>query len=414
MDCSTRNGRTQSVEHRLTHYLAPHGRTVMAVRNPDRLARLDIDTGEWIELPPAAGAMYGKDAEKLFSPHDWPGLSEEGRTFAYAAGVPETKSFVVQLWDVRKRTATEISLERRGFSPVFTPDGRTLAVWVDGGNQASSYVLILDMPTGREIGHMITPPAALSRLKFSPDGQTLAASGFGPPPQTMPSYAWVQLSGCCFAQIDQRNTRRKVRRLDSRRPTPVLEGRSASLLDGRTGAKVSDWNPPGLSGKRFFRGTFARGSIAIVESVQTSALRVTAINRLAAGGVISYEHFRDYQKSLHLYDSHTGDEKEVIWIQGQDDFSLSPDGQTLATLQFTGHIDRKANIYVWDLPPRTPGGIVLGLMIGEVALAIAWTAWRRRRGQDRPNRCGRGPTAHSMTASSAEFFSAPKARPWIS
>jgi hypothetical protein len=36
---------------------------------------------------------------------------------------------------------------------------------------------------------------------------------------------------------------------------------------------------------------------------------------------------------------------------------------------------------LWDIPPRTPGGIVLGLMIVEVALLITWTARRLPRRQ---------------------------------
>ena len=59
---------------------------------------------------------------------------------------------------------------------------------------------------------------------------------------------------------------------------------------------------------------------------------------------------------------------------------LSPDGQTLA-------VSACGAIFVWDIPPRTPGGIVLGLMIVEVSLLILWTAWRRRISspRDRPD-----------------------------
>jgi hypothetical protein len=54
---------------------------------------------------------------------------------------------------------------------------------------------------------------------------------------------------------------------------------------------------------------------------------------------------------------------------------ISPDGDLLAVQSFgyDGMID------LYDLPPHTPGGIILALMIAEVSLLIAWTAWRRRR-----------------------------------
>jgi hypothetical protein len=51
---------------------------------------------------------------------------------------------------------------------------------------------------------------------------------------------------------------------------------------------------------------------------------------------------------------------------------LSADGRTLA-------VSALGTISIWDIPPRKPGGIVLGLMMVEVVLAIVWTAWRRRR-----------------------------------
>jgi hypothetical protein len=55
--------------------------------------------------------------------------------------------------------------------------------------------------------------------------------------------------------------------------------------------------------------------------------------------------------------------------------SVSPDGKMLLTRDF----DKTVEYEFWDLPPRKPTGIVLGLMIVEVIVAIAWTNWRRRR-----------------------------------
>jgi hypothetical protein len=55
-----------------------------------------------------------------------------------------------------------------------------------------------------------------------------------------------------------------------------------------------------------------------------------------------------------------------------DMIALSPDGRTAAVLN-------NDVITVWDLPLRKPGGIVLGLVIVEVGLLVAWTASRQRR-----------------------------------
>ena len=53
---------------------------------------------------------------------------------------------------------------------------------------------------------------------------------------------------------------------------------------------------------------------------------------------------------------------------------ISRDGKYFAV----GSPDGKA-VDIYDLPRKNPGGIVLGLMIAEVALAILWTVGRRRR-----------------------------------
>jgi WD40 repeat protein len=168
-------------------HLNPHGRMVVAEdTNRDCLVLLGIESGNRTELPNIGRAMYDKDADKLFWLRDCSGFSPDGRTFAFAAGVPESKSFVVRIWDIANQTASEIPLERRGFSPTFAPDGHTLAVWIDGQDQAPSYVLLVDTTTKREIGRLATPPAFLIHLSFSPDGQTLAVSGIDPPGATPP------------------------------------------------------------------------------------------------------------------------------------------------------------------------------------------------------------------------------------
>ena len=59
------------------------------------------------------------------------------------------------------------------------------------------------------------------------------------------------------------------------------------------------------------------------------------------------------------------------WMGG---CSVSRDGKYFAV----GSLDGKT-VDVYDLPQRTPGGVILALMIAEVGLALGWTAWRRRR-----------------------------------
>ena len=174
---------------------------------------------------------------------------------------------------------------------------------------------------------------------------------------------------------------RRIRQVDRRRrETPggsdwsaagrLLASRETGLnaYDGHSGAEVVGWNAADLKGWRYFRGTSANGKVAIVSSAHSPpAWR----NWLVSKRILSYEHFEDFQLAFHLYVADTGRERSTVWTKNSQRFSLSPDGTTLATLEFDNPFDIEGKIYLWDIPPRTPGGIVLGLMIGEVGLLIA-------------------------------------------
>jgi hypothetical protein len=74
-------------------------------------------------------------------------------------------------------------------------------------------------------------------------------------------------------------------------------------------------------------------------------------------------------------DTRTGRDRAFVWA-GPVNHGLpmvSPDGRTIAGFDHTGW-----GVCLWDVPPLTPGGIVLLLMIAEVGVMIAWTARRRR------------------------------------
>ena len=77
-------------------------------------------------------------------------------------------------------------------------------------------------------------------------------------------------------------------------------------------------------------------------------------------------------------DACSGEEMLTVGVLSYTSLDLSADGRMLAV------IDRQGTVRVWDIPPKRPGGIVLGLMIAEVGLLIAWTAWR---GRIRRRRC---------------------------
>jgi hypothetical protein len=74
-----------------------------------------------------------------------------------------------------------------------------------------------------------------------------------------------------------------------------------------------------------------------------------------------------------LFDAHSGEAVACVkdWSPMQA-VHVTEDGRTLVVSSF-------GKIHVWDIPPKTAHGIVLGLMIVEVGLLIAWTVWRRQR-----------------------------------
>jgi WD40 repeat protein len=359
-------------------FLSPHGRMVVAEdTNHDSLVLLDIETGKRTELPNVGRAMYGEDANKMFWLRDCPGFSPDGRMFAFAAAVPESKSFVVRVWDIANQKTSEIPLERRGFSPTFAPDGHTLAVWIDGQDQAPSYVMLADATTKREIGRLATPSAFLIHLAFSPDRQTLAVSGLDPPRAAPPAtISWFQLWDI--------PSRKLIHAARSAGPVHwAIDGRlivaketKLNAYDIRTRAAVTGWKAPDLSGRRFFRGTVAGGRLALIVSSHSS---VPWTNWLVGKHILPYKYFDNGRTAVELYDASTGQQVSVVWIKnyGQQS-SLSTDGRVLATLEFNDPFLSEGHVFLWDIPPRNPGGIVLGLMIVEVALLIAWTAWRQR------------------------------------
>jgi WD40 repeat protein len=81
----------------------------------------------------------------------------------------------------------------------------------------------------------------------------------------------------------------------------------------------------------------------------------------------------DPSGDIHVYDARSGKlQGTVAPVPSGSTTRLSPDGKFLG-------LSARGTISVWDIPPRkAAGGIVLGLMIAEVALFVACTEWRRR------------------------------------
>jgi dipeptidyl aminopeptidase/acylaminoacyl peptidase len=104
-----------------------------------------------------------------------PKISPDGQWVAYAVSTPdmEANRGVSNIWAVRLAGGDAIQLTSGGHdsSPVWSPDGKTLAFISSRDGNAQIYLLPMDGGEAREITHTST---GVDIVKFSPDGKTLA------------------------------------------------------------------------------------------------------------------------------------------------------------------------------------------------------------------------------------------------
>jgi hypothetical protein len=106
-------------------------------------------------------------------------VSRDGKTLAVAVGPNPSEKPKLELWDVatfRRRKAVAVHPRKDPWCyhvMAFAPDGKTLA-GAPGRTDDSLDVLDLDGKIRQEV----PGPSGISALEFSPDGKTLAVSGF--------------------------------------------------------------------------------------------------------------------------------------------------------------------------------------------------------------------------------------------
>jgi dipeptidyl aminopeptidase/acylaminoacyl peptidase len=104
-----------------------------------------------------------------------PKISPDGQWVAYAVSTPdmEANRGVSNIWAARLAGGDAVQLTSGGHdsSPVWSPDGKTLAFISSRDGNAQIYLLPMDGGEAREITHAST---GVDIVKFSPDGKTLA------------------------------------------------------------------------------------------------------------------------------------------------------------------------------------------------------------------------------------------------
>ena len=124
--------------------------------------------------PAAKRAITFDDLIKMHRVAD-PKISPDGQWVAYAVSTPdmEANRGVSNIWAVRTAGGDAVQLTSGGHdsSPVWSPDGKTLAFISSRDGNSQIYLLPMDGGEAREITHIST---GVDIVKFSPDGKTLA------------------------------------------------------------------------------------------------------------------------------------------------------------------------------------------------------------------------------------------------
>lgn len=274
-------------------------------------------------------------------------FSPDGRTLAathtpeVGFGSPGTNdSAAICLWDVasgRELRVLESSGHRMSTSPVFSPDGRTLAAAGANGCALSLW----DVATGKFTNSAAGHNEGVNLLAISPDGRALAtATKYGD------FRSWDLSTG-------------KEQHLYSAKAVLLAFAR-----DGRRLASVDPWsysNVPANPNNRLLRLWNANGDSSAQLNLGRSfhALALSADLHWAA---TSTEQFRGKAPSesgiLKIWDVAAQKQiHELSWNGGSlRPLAFTPDGRRLAAYQRT---DRQGLIRFWDVPSGKEGQTVV-------------------------------------------------------
>jgi WD40 repeat protein len=304
-------------------------------------------------------------------------FSPDGRVAALVkASLKDPIEFSVRLWDVEAES--ERAMLRDSLYPMqFSPDGRTLV--------AESYAFdphqlrLWDVTTGQIRGTLpgFEPAEPYSRLAFSPDGRRLLGPGLDgnggwwfvvwdvaarqvrAEHGDMPFAAWAADGLLVVVSMNPKWSMH----IEVHDPDTGARESGPEFSAVRDAVRFPTGLPHPAALSDDGRFLLARLSHPAPAWVRWLVERLPALRRLVSDAPRS---------AVHVWESRTGRPMMTLW-RDTDYALLAPDGQTLVT------VEPDAALRLWDVPPRHPGGIVLALMIAEVGLLTAWTAWRRAR-----------------------------------
>ncbi len=359
--------------------MAPIGRRALVYDQPHNSPLfIDLEDGRTVLLPPFGGPggtsyLGGFARLAVFAP--------DGQGFVRSDWATADKEQFARFFKCATATATAWRLPDYAEHLAFAPDGRwaaAIARRVKVSNNSGEGVCLIDTSAGRVIAIAVTSVGAYGIPAFSPDSRTLATGKMRWPKGANLSGMWLPAA----VQIYDVPSLTPLATFHEESlvgwcPNGHLVTASESFLsvgpiirvrDGRTGSLLAEhcisasappWRTEWLPDT--FRGPLMVARLEygpphwkiwlrqhlpwrIVEARETSVFQVVDVE---SGNVVA------------------------AFPESAENVAVSPDGRTAAVVDGN-------EIRIWDIPPRTPGGIVLGLMIAEVGMAIAWTMWRRR------------------------------------
>lgn len=253
-----------------------------------------------------------------------------------------------------------------GSSVVFAPEGKTVAVGVDGGF-SDSYTVLLDGATGRELRRLTSDLAG--RLSFSPDGRLLAGNSgprmFGGTAKILDVRTGAVVREWKFPENSERyvlfSPDGRYIALHGNRPQGGRTASFVDLLDAKTGRRIWTHSQAG----------FAQIRMATMAMMKIEAMAFSPDGRYLVAGVLS-----GWQRFLRLYDVATGKPQKDFGHEPVEGFTAltmyrlealaySPDGKLI--ISGTGRADYK----LWDaattsvirelaIPDKSTGSTVTG------------------------------------------------------
>jgi hypothetical protein len=341
---------------------------------------IELDTGRLVRLPPYFCDEAGRQplqGESL-------AITPDGQTALQSVFFPDRNTHAVRLWNIGSGEEQLIPIDTQRGRFAISNEGRIAVTfrWADPppGADRQLFVHIIDLADLSSRSFPVTMNFLPRLPDLAPDGRCLAVCGMirGPRGLSMVSQVWDVET--CRLLTSVKDAFTVGWNADNQLILQSVSGSELWVIDGRTGQELARWACPGpivtFQGLSDAKLDPTRRALVLGVHQHLPELVQGLLARLPQRPIDPAQ----YWPMFLVLDARTGQRLGAVDAEpGCEAVALAAGGRALAIL------DRNGGVRVWSFPPRRPGGIVLALMIAEVGLLTAWTAWRRaRRRRPRP------------------------------